>query len=140
MAIDKRAMEVGFELPAVDKKVSDNKIYKYSNRYTGTFVDMIHTEKKAAKKFGFPELVLQGTQAANYVHEVLFKVYREHAINNSKIQVSFIKPVLAGETLTVRGRVKEVSKEESTAHITVEFWSEDSAGDKTMVGEALVRV
>ncbi|MBW2094344.1 MAG: hypothetical protein JRI80_05600 [Deltaproteobacteria bacterium] len=140
MTIDLRAMEVGFELPAVEKKISDKKIYKYSNRYTGTFVDMIHIEKEAAKKFGFPDLVLQGTQAANYAHEMLFKVYREHAINDSKIQVSFIKPVLAGETLTVRGRVKEVLKEASKADITVELWSEDSAGDKTMVGEALVRV
>ena len=52
------------------------------------------------------------------------------------MSVSFIKPVVVGDTLTVRGRVKSRETEGDDVRVTVEVWCENQDGVKTMVGTA----
>jgi 3-hydroxybutyryl-CoA dehydratase len=53
------------------------------------------------------------------------------------MSVSFIKPVVVGDTLTVRGRVKSRESESGgRVRVTVEVWCENQDGVKTMVGTA----
>jgi acyl dehydratase len=60
----------------------------------------------------------------------------EGFVKGGKMSVKFIKPVLAGDTLTMNGRVREKLPEGSRTRIVVEFWCENQDGVKTMVGEA----
>lgn len=133
-------MEIGYELPPVVKKIISERVFNYSARHGGIFLKNIHTDKNVARKFGFPDIVLEGTQSLNYATEMLFKVYREHWIKNSNIQGAFIKPVFPGETLTIRGVVKEKNTEKSKIKLVIDIWSENTAGDKTMVGRAVVTI
>jgi|GEM_PF-3026665 len=138
--VDAKKTEVGYELPPLIKKISDNTVFSYSMRYGGTYVKLIHVDKNAARKWGFPGLVLQGSQTLNYAYEMLFKVYRDRMIEDSDIEATFIKPVISGEMLTVRGKVKDSEKEDSKTRLTIELWVEDTSGDKVMVGKTLVTV
>lgn len=137
--MDIKATEIGYELPPVVKNITAEKIFNYSARYGGIFLRTLHTDKGIAKKAGFPDVLLQGSQALNYANEMLFKAYREHWINNSNIKVSYIKSVFPGDTLIIRGKVKEKKSGKSNMKIKLDIWAEDKSGDKTMIGEAEVR-
>jgi acyl dehydratase len=52
------------------------------------------------------------------------------------MSISFTKPVLAGDTLTVRGRVKSREPEGARMRVTVDVWCENEQGVMTMVGTA----
>lgn len=138
--MDSKIMEVGYELSVVVKKITDESIYNYSMRYSGTYVKMIHIDKNSAKRLGFPELVVQGSQTLDYANEMLFKTYGERAINNCTINAVFTKPVLSGDILTVKGKVKDRRREASENYVIVDVWVENKSNDKVMLGEATINV
>jgi acyl dehydratase len=57
-------------------------------------------------------------------------------VKGGKIAVSFIKPVVVGDTLTVHGTIKSRAREGDKTRVTVEIWCENQDGVKTMVGTA----
>jgi acyl dehydratase len=138
--MDSETTEIGYELPSVVKKVTDESIYNYSMRYSGTYVKMIHVDRVSARRSGFEGLVLQGSQTLDYANEMLFKVYRTGFIENSSINAVFIKPVLSGDVLTIRGKVKNNKIEGSNTYVTVDIWAENKSDEKVMVGEAVISV
>jgi acyl dehydratase len=50
--------------------------------------------------------------------------------------MTFIKPVFAGDRLTVHGVVKEQHPEHGRTRVVVEVWCENQDGDKTAIGTA----
>jgi acyl dehydratase len=141
MSVDNKAMQVGYQFPPVSKKITEDMLCSYSGRYPGVYVDTIHVSREAARGWGFKDLVLQGSQTMNFGTEMLFKIYREHWINNSKLTVKFIKPVLNDETVTAKGEViARKETDDGKIRLTINVWAENSTGDKIMVGEAEVSV
>jgi acyl dehydratase len=60
----------------------------------------------------------------------------EGYIKGGRMSVSFTKPVIVGDTLTVRGRVKSREPEGDRTRVTVEVSCENQDGVKTMIGTA----
>jgi acyl dehydratase len=52
------------------------------------------------------------------------------------MSVSFTNPVIVGDSLTVRGRVKSHEREGDRSRVTVEVWCENQDGVMTMIGTA----
>ena len=52
------------------------------------------------------------------------------------MSVSFIKPVVEGDTLTMHGTVREIVPEGDRMRVIVDFVCENQDGVKTMVGES----
>jgi acyl dehydratase len=50
--------------------------------------------------------------------------------------MAFIKPVYAGDRLTVHGVIKDKQRETGGTRVTVEVWVENQHGEKTAVGQA----
>jgi acyl dehydratase len=132
-------MQIDYEPPPVVKEITEDLLRNYSFRYPGVFIRTIHVDKEAAASWGFPDLVLQGSQTMNFAAEMLFKAYRKHWINDSSLTVKFIKPVFAGERVTTKGRVKERSEEsDGLIRVKIDVWAENHSGEKVMVGEAAI--
>jgi len=141
MSMEIAATEIGFELPPVVKKIDPDLLRNYSKRYPGVFIKTIHVDKEAAGSWGFPDLVLQGSQTMNFAAEMLFKVYRENWINDSSLNVKFIKPVFNGQTVATKGKIiDKVEESGGKVRLTIEVWTENQSGEKVMVGEAAVVV
>lgn len=138
--MDSKAMEVGYELPPVMKSIVFEQVFNYSARHGGIFLKYIHTDRSVAKKYGFPDIVLAGSQVLNYANELLFKVYREHWIKSSNIKGIFVKSVFPGDVLTLKGIIKGKNIEGIKTKLEIEIWSENKVGEKTMVGEATVTI
>ena len=101
---------------------------------------MIHIDKESAKRMGFPELVVQGSQTLDYANEMLFKEYGERAIDNCSVNAVFLKPVLSGDILTLKGQVKESTQNEVDNYIVLDIWAENKLQEKVMAGEAKINI
>lgn len=120
------------ELNPLAKPISQRQI----DCYSGVRPKSIHTDAEWARKKGFAAPLAQGMMSTAYVSEMMTAFLGEGFVKGGKMSVKFIKPVLAGDTLTMKGRVREKLPEGRRTRIVVEFWCENQDGVKTMVGEA----
>ena len=127
-----KALAVGDELPPLTKTIAQRQI----DCYSGVRPHSIHTDPEWARQKGFRAPLAQGMMSTAYVSELMVKSVGAGFVRGGRMSVSFIKPVVVGDTLTVRGRVKSREAEGSRTRVTVEVWCENQDGVQTMVGTA----
>jgi acyl dehydratase len=127
-----RAIQVGDALPPLSKSISQRQI----DCYSGVRPRSIHTDPEWARTKGFAAPLAQGMMSTAYVSEMMVALLGEGFVQGGRMSVKFVKPVLVGDTLTMRGMVKEKRPEGSRVRVVVEFSCENQAGIKTMIGEA----
>ena len=126
------SIKVGDKLPPLNKPISQRQI----DCYSGVRPHSIHTDPEWARKKGFAAPLAQGMMSTAYVSQMMVQFLGEGFVKGGKMSVAFIKPVLAGDTLTMRGEVKSKAAEGANTRVTVELWCENQHGVKTMVGTA----
>ena len=126
------AISVGDTLPPLEKTITQRQI----DAYSGVRPHSIHTDAEWARKKGFNAPLAQGMMSTAYVSQMMVGLLGEGFVKGGRISVAFIKPVLAGDTLTVRGQVKSKQAEGAAMRVTVEFSCENQHGVKTLVGTA----
>jgi len=123
---------LGAKLPPITKTIVQRQI----DCYSGVRAKSIHTDAEWARKKGFAAPLAQGLMSTAYVSQMMVDFLGEGFVRGGRINASFIKPVLAGDTLTMHGAVKSKEPEGAQTRVTVEFWCESQRGEKTMVGTA----
>jgi acyl dehydratase len=126
------AIAVGQELPALVKELSQRRIDVYS----GVRPRSIHTDEAWAREKGFRTTLAQGMMSTAYVSEMMTRLLGTGFVKGGTLSMAFIKPVYAGDRLTVRGVVKEMRAEGGRMRVIVEVWCENQLGEKTAVGSA----
>jgi acyl dehydratase len=127
-----KSIALGVELPPLNKPISQRQI----DAYSGVRPHSIHTDADWARKKGFAAPLAQGMMSTAYVSQMMVQFLGEGFVKGGRMSVAFVKPVLAGDTLTVRGQVKHKETEGALTRVTVEFSCENQHGIKTMVGTA----
>ena len=126
------SINIGDELPPRVKPIAQRQI----DAYSGVRPKSIHTDVEWAKQKGFAAPLAQGLMSTAYVSQMMVELLGEGFVKGGRINVSFIKPVLAGDTLTMHGAVRTKEAEGAHTRVTVEFWCESQRGEKTLVGTA----
>jgi acyl dehydratase len=126
------ATAVGQELPALVKELSQRRIDVYS----GVRPRSIHTDEAWAREKGFRTTLAQGMMSTAYVSEMMTRLLGTGFVKGGTLSMAFIKPVYAGDRLTVRGVVKEMRAEGGRMRVVVQVWCENQLGEKTAVGSA----
>jgi 3-hydroxybutyryl-CoA dehydratase len=125
-------IEIGAELSPLSKTISQRQI----DCYSGVRPQSIHTDPEWARAKGFAAPLAQGMMSTAYVSQMMVEFLGDGFIVGGRMNVKFTKPVLVGDTLTLRGRVKEKTREGNRTRVLVELWCENQHGVTTMVGEA----
>lgn len=126
-------IRIGAELPPLVKPISQRQI----DCYSGVRPRSIHTDPEWARAKGFRVPLAQGMMSTAYVSEMMVALLGEGFVQGGRMAVKFIKPVFAGDTLTVHGVVRAMDPEGGDrVRVTVEVWCENQDAVKTMVGEA----
>jgi 3-hydroxybutyryl-CoA dehydratase len=126
------AVTVGEELPAVTKEMTQRRIDVYS----GVKPRSIHTDETWAHQKGFRTTLAQGMMSTAYVSEMMTRLLGAGFVKGGTISMAFIKPVYAGDRLTVHGVVKERRPEGAGTRVVVEVWCQNQHGEKTALGTA----
>jgi len=126
------AVTVGHELPAVVKEISQRKI----DAYSGVRARSIHTDEGWARQKGFRACLAQGMMSTAYVSEMMTRFLGAGFVKGGTISMAFVKPVYAGDRLTVHGVVKDRQPENGRTRITVEVSCVNQGGQTTAIGTA----
>lgn len=126
------AVAVGEELPALTKELTQRRIDVFS----GVKPRSIHTDEDWARQKGFRTTLAQGMMSTAYVSEMMTRLLGAGFVKGGTISMAFIKPVYAGDRLTVHGVVKETRPEGAGTRVVVEVWCQNQHGVKTAVGTA----
>lgn len=125
-------IRIGDELPPLTKTIVQRQI----DCYSGVRPRSIHTDPDWARAKGFRAPLAQGMMSTAYVSQMMVALLGEGFVRGGRMAVKFVKPVYAGDTLIVRGRVRAKRPEEGRTRVEVEVWAENQDGVTTMVGEA----
>ena len=136
MAITAGPITVGQTLPTLVKEIGQRKI----DAYSGVRPRSIHTDESWARQKGFRAPLAQGMMSTAYVSEMMTQFLGAGFVAGGTMSMTFIKPVYAGDRLTVHGVVTEVRPENGARRVVVEVWCENQHGEKTAVGTASGRL
>ncbi len=123
---------VGQELPSLEKHLAQRRIDVYS----GVRPRSIHSDEGWAHEKGFRTTLAQGMMSTAYVSEMMTRFLGAGFVKGGGMSLAFVKPVYAGDRLTVHGVVKETRPEGAGTRVVVEVWCENQDGEKTAVGTA----
>ena len=127
-----KRLEVGEELPPLKKTIQQRQI----DCYSGVRPHSIHTDPEWARQKGFRAPLVQAMMSTAYVSQLMVQFVGEGYIKGGKLSVAFTKPVYAGDTLTVRGRIRSREPEGNRTRVNVDVWCVNEDGVTTMVGSA----
>ena len=95
-----------------------------------------HTDADAARKLGFPEIVVQGMLSVCLVAEMMTRRFGVGFMVGGRMDLRLVNVLWAEETTGARGRILERRSEGNHTRAEVEVWCEKSDGTKTIVGAA----
>jgi len=119
-------------LLSLEKEISQRRIDAYSLVRPKS----IHTDPDWARQKGFRAPLAQAMMSTAYVSEMMTRFLGTGFVKGGAMSMVFIKPVYAGDRLTVHGVVKEKRREGDATRVVVEVWCQNQHGEKTAVGTA----
>lgn len=123
---------IGDALPTLTKTIVQRQI----DCFSGVRPKSIHTDVEWAKQKGFRAPLVQAMMSTAYVTQLMVHFLGEGFVRGGRMSVAFIKPVYAGDTLTVHGRIASREADGDATRVTVDVWCENADGVKTMAGTA----
>jgi acyl dehydratase len=123
---------VGQILPSLAKDVSQRRIDVYS----GVKPRSIHSDEACARQKGFRACLAQGMMSTAYVSQMMVNLLGPSFARGGTMSMAFIKPVYAGDRLSVHGIIKDKQPDNDAIRVVVEVWVENQHGEKTAVGHA----
>jgi len=143
MALATRDIKVGYEVTPITLTISRQKIKLFSTRTTPRgdplgekWAPNIHISEEMAKSIGFPDTVPEALQMFAYMSKFMASFFGEGWVRGGKLSTNFIRLIMPGDTITIKGVVKERTPEDSAIRITLEVWCENQRGEKAIVGVA----
>jgi acyl dehydratase len=124
-------------LPPITRTVTQERIDAYSedseNARLGT---SIHVNPEVAKAAGFPNAVAQSMMAGDYISEMLTGAFGKEWFENATLSLAFVKPIFAGDTVTVNAGLGEAKEEGAVVRKSFNVWAENQAGETVAAGTA----
>jgi acyl dehydratase len=126
------AIAIGQPLSPLVKEIPQRRI----DAYSGVRPNYIHSDEAFARKRGFPAPLAQAMMSTAYVSEMMTRFVGAGFVKGGTLSMTFVKPVLAGDRLTVHGVVKERRPDGGRTRVVVEVRCENQHGHTTAVGTA----
>jgi 3-hydroxybutyryl-CoA dehydratase len=143
-----RSFRIGQEIAGPVRGITPERIEWYDSAMLSAVTNElrqvgvnIHTDEEFAKSEGFSGVNADGMIMTNWCSEMMTDAFGMDYLGRGELRTKFIKPVLMGVLLHVKGRIKGI--EESSGgktRYTVDVWCEDEHGTKLVDGDAAVEV
>ena len=136
MGLSAGNIKVGTELTPLVKHMTLEKMTWFSSGEGTAKEPNLHTDADAAQRdTGMKQPFASGRMSLGYACELMSRyVGLDLFSRTGTIDLKFIKPVMPGDTITVRGRVTAVKPVAQGALVSVDIYCENQKGEKTSVG------
>lgn len=140
--------KVGDELEGITRSITPPRIEWYDSAMLSAATNElrqvgsnIHTDEEFAKSEGFTGVNADGMISTNWCSQMLVRAFGIDYLERGELRTKYIKPVLLGVSLHVRGRVKAVTRQPNGNTLyDIDVWCEDPQGTKLVDGDAKVEV
>lgn len=95
-----------------------------------------HTDREAARKLGFPDIVVQGMLPICLVSELLTRDFGRGWLAGGKMDVRLVNVLWAGEDVRVCAQVTDESPEGDRTRAHLDVWVEKADGTKVIIGRS----
>ncbi len=127
--------DVGMEIPAVSKTLEQEHVnlFEASGAHEGP---SIFTDPETAQKtLGMGRTVASGRMTLSFAVETMRRFFGDAIYNRTGVvDLRFLRPTRAGDTVTVRGKVAGISPEPNGSRVAVEITVQNQNGDTTAAG------
>jgi len=98
----------------------------------------MHVDDEFARNAGYPGVFAHGMLSMGYLAEFLVRAGGVGSIR--RFRTRFAKLTWPGDVITCRGRVTAVADEDGRRVVDCEIWTENEAGERKLVGSAVLAV
>jgi acyl dehydratase len=136
MGLTAADVKIGTELAPLTKNMTLEKMQWFSGGEGRSRKVNLHTDAAAAERdAGLKQPFACGRMSLGYACELMSRyVGLDQFSRTGTIDFKFVRPVMPGDTLTVRGRVSGVKPADEGVLVTVELYCENQKGHKVSVG------
>jgi acyl dehydratase len=100
----------------------------------------IHYDPAFASAAGLAAPIATGVMSSAFLSEMLTKAFGVEWVRGGSMDVKFIRPIYAGDTVTARGRLIGKQETSTGVRLALEIWCETQRGEPVTVGTASVVV
>jgi acyl dehydratase len=118
----------GEEIVPVELLVDETTCWRFSGPAAN-----YHNDREQARKFGFPEIVVQGMLSTCLVSQLMADAFGRGWFAGGRMQVSLVNVLWAGERIRARGKVLGELPEGGDLRRELEVWVEKDDADRTPV-------
>ena len=92
-----------------------------------------HTDAEEARKLGFPDIVVQGMLSTCLISQIMGSAFNQGWFCGGRMSVKLVNVLWAGETVVVRGRLREDLPEGTQRRQLLDVWVEKADAQRTVV-------
>jgi acyl dehydratase len=136
MGVTAADIKVGTEIKPLVKHMTLEKMTIFSAGEGTSKRPNQHTDIQAAERqTGMKQPFASGRMSLGYAAELMSRFVGLDVFSRTgTVDLKFIKPVVHGDTITVKGRVSEVKLDKDGSLVTVTIACENQRGETTAVG------
>ena len=130
-----RSYKVGDEVPSLTKTVTQESINLFEGSSGRTGPSQFTDESTARERLGTRGTVASGRMTLSFTMELLRHYFGRDVYNRTGMaDVRFLRPVRPGDTVTLTGKVSDISREANGNRVTVEVSIQNQNGETTGAG------
>ena len=128
----------GMALPGLKKVVTQQNINLYAQ--ASRDFNPIHIDQDFAGRTSLGGTIAHGMLILAYISQMMTTAFGQSWLSGGKLNVRFRAPARPGDTITVSGKIRQVTKNEDHTLISCEVLCTNQNGESVITGETQVRV
>ena len=122
-------------IPSVTKSITDNSILGFESTGILERENIHNNPEMAAKRLGTTYTLASGRMSITFASECLRKFFGTEIFNHTgTVNLKFLRPVKAGDTITVTGAERGTEEIGSGTRVSVDLFCDNQDGNRTAVG------
>ena len=122
-------------IPSVTKSITENSILEFESTGILDRENIHNNPELAAKRLGTTYTLASGRMSITFAAECLRKFFGPDVFNHTgTVNLKFLRPVKAGDTITVTGAVSGTEETDVGTKVSVDLFCDNQDGNRTAVG------
>ena len=123
------------KIPSVTKKITTDSILQFESCGILDRENIHNNPELAAKRLGTTYTIASGRMSVTFAAESLRRFFGPEVFNHTgTVNLKFLRPVKAGDTITVTGAVTESEEIDGGTKVSVDLFCDNQDGNRTAVG------
>jgi len=128
-------MTLAHTIPSVTKYITEDSILGFESTGILNRENIHNNPEMAAKRLGTTYTLASGRMSITFASECLRKFFGTEVFNHTgTVNLKFLRPVKAGDIITVTGAVSGTEKIESGTRVSVDLFCDNQDGNRTAIG------